>query len=133
MFNWNLKLVYLLFNCTVVWTFQKINWLSISSSTRTPTLKFTLNSINKRDKNLEKVITDIDFKRNNNINQLTPLTEDPLYSLVKSCILAGNSRKAIDIKAFRISHLTEITSFMIILTGNSAPQNYAISNSIEVT
>lgn len=89
-----------------------------------------LNAVNKRDKSLDKIIMDIDFKRAND-DKIVPLTEDPLYPLVRSAILAGNSRKANEIKAFRISHLTEIASFMVILQGNSSPQNQAIANSVE--
>lgn len=90
-----------------------------------------LNAVNKRDKSLDKIMVDIDFKRSNDADKIVPLTDDPLYPLVRSAILAGNSRKANEIKAFRISHLTEIASFMIILQGNSSPQNQAIANSVE--
>ena len=79
------------------------------------------------------IIQNIDYKRQpDESEQLVPIIEDPLYHVVKTIVLAGNSRKANDISAIRISHLTEISRFMIILEGNSRPQNQAIANSVKV-
>ena len=74
---------------------------------------------------LADIIEKVDFKRTDAI-PTTPLEEDPEYPLVKTAITAGSSRKALSITAMRISHMTEVTDFMVILEGNSRPQNQAI-------
>lgn len=78
-------------------------------------------NVNKRDKKMVKIFEDIDFKRDpsGELEKLLSIEEDSLYPLVKLCIFAGSSRKASGITALRISHLSEIASFMIILEGNS--------------
>ena len=52
-------------------------------------------------------------------------------AMVEDIIRAADKRKATNIKAIRISHLTEVTTFMVICQGNSRPQNQAIANAIE--
>ncbi len=90
-------------------------------------------SVNKRNKNYVKIFDDIDFKRiPEDIQKFPPIQEDPFFPYVKSIVLAASSRKATDIMAFRISHISEIASFMVIIEGNSRPQNQAIANSIKV-
>lgn len=80
-----------------------------------------------RDRMLADIIEKVDFKRPiNGTVSITPLEEDPEYPMVKTAITAGSSRKALSITAMRISHMTEITDFMVILEGNSRPQNQAI-------
>ncbi len=45
------------------------------------------------------------------------VVDDPLYPIVRSIILCGSARKASSIVALRVTHLTEVTQFMIILEG----------------
>lgn len=61
----------------------------------------------------------------------TKLKDDPLLPQVEAIVRAADSRKAGGITVLRVHHLTEITSFMIILEGNSKPQTQAIALSIE--
>ena len=56
------------------------------------------------------------------------IAKDPIIPQVQTAILAADLRKATSISALRISHLTEITTFMVIIEGNSRPQNQVISN-----
>ena len=86
---------------------------------------------NKRDKQWNRVLNTVDFIRDLRMPEV-PLKEDPLLPQVESIVLAADDRKAADIRVFRVSHLTEITSFIIIVEGNSKPQNQAISNLIDV-
>ena len=84
----------------------------------------------KRDRMLEGLLDSVDFTR----SQLPPqidLSDDPLLPMVKAVALAADKRKAGVINAFRISHITEITTFMVIIEGNSRPQNQAIALAIE--
>lgn len=61
----------------------------------------------------------------------TSLLQDPLVPLVHKIVKAADSRKASDISAFRVYEMTEVTTFMVIIEGNSKPQNQAIALTIE--
>lgn len=56
---------------------------------------------------------------------------DPLAPLVETIVKAADMRKASDIRAIRVSQLTATTSFVIIVSGNSRPQNQAIAGAIQ--
>lgn len=56
--------------------------------------------------------------------------EDELAHLVKTIAKAADKRKAEDIKAIRVSKLTATTAFIVIVSGNSRPQNQAIAAAI---
>ena len=46
-----------------------------------------------------------------------PLMEDPLIPMINVIVNAADARKATSISAFRISSVTEITTFMVIIEG----------------
>jgi hypothetical protein len=46
-----------------------------------------------------------------------PLEEDEMFPQVKAIVKAANSKKALSILAFRVTHITEITQFMLIIEG----------------
>ena len=46
-----------------------------------------------------------------------PLMEDPLIPMINVIVNAADARKATSISAFRISSITEITTFMVIVEG----------------
>jgi ribosomal silencing factor RsfS len=54
-----------------------------------------------------------------------------LIPMVNVIVNAADARKATSISAFRISSVTEITTFMVIVEGNSRPQNQAIALAVE--
>lgn len=56
--------------------------------------------------------------------------DDELAPVVKEIVMAADGRKAQDIVALRVSKCTSLTSFVLILCGNSRPQNQAIAASI---
>mmetsp|Transcript_39402 Transcript_39402/g.57919 ORF Transcript_39402/g.57919 Transcript_39402/m.57919 type:complete len:235 (+) Transcript_39402:34-738(+) len=56
--------------------------------------------------------------------------EDELAGFVKCVVKAADMRKAEDISAIRVSKVTSLTSFVIIVSGNSRPQNQAIAAAI---
>ena len=85
---------------------------------------------NKRDKMIAALLEDTEFNRLKE-SSARPLNEDPLVPMVENIIRAADKRKAKNMKAIRIEHLTEITTFMVIVEGNSRPQNQAIANAIE--
>lgn len=85
----------------------------------------------KRDTMLEQILESVDYTRSKAAPQIS-LLQDPLLPMVKTIALAADKRKAGIISAFRISHMTEITTFMVVIEGNSRPQNQAISLAIEV-
>ena len=85
---------------------------------------------NKRDKMLAAMFEDTEFLRPK-VSSAVPLAEDPLVPMIEDIIRAADKRKAKNMKAIRIEHLTEVTTFMVIVEGNSRPQNQAIANAIE--
>lgn len=84
----------------------------------------------KRDTMLEQILESVDFTRSKAPPQV-PIAQDPLLPMVQAIALAADKRKAGSINAFRISHITEITTFMVVIEGNSRPQNQAIALAIE--
>jgi len=85
----------------------------------------------KRDYMLEQVLESVDFTRSKAPPQI-PLLQDPLLPMVEMVALAADKRKASSISAFRVSHMTEVTTFMLVIEGNSRPQNQAIALAVEV-
>lgn len=60
-----------------------------------------------------------------------PIELDESTKYVRTVVRAADTRKAEDIRVIRVSKLTYITTFIIIASGNSAPQIRAIANLIE--
>ncbi|CAM9739269.1 unnamed protein product, partial [Chrysoparadoxa australica] len=56
--------------------------------------------------------------------------EDELLKEVYTAIRAADERKAGDVRCLKVSHLTVMTEYMIILVGTSRPQNQAIAANI---
>ena len=56
--------------------------------------------------------------------------DDDLAEFVKVICKAADKRKAEDIRAIRVSKLTATTAFLVIVSGNSRPQNQAIAAAI---
>ena len=52
--------------------------------------------------------------------------EDPLIPMINVIVNAADARKATSISAFRISSVTEITTFMVIVEGEQHIQNISI-------
>lgn len=59
------------------------------------------------------------------------LEDDETLQLVRTSVMAADMRKGEDIVALRVSKLTHITSFVVMITGNNAPQLRAIANLVE--
>jgi len=53
--------------------------------------------------------------------------DDDLADLVRCIVGAADGRKADNIVAMRVSKVSTVTSFVVIATGNSRPQNQAIT------
>jgi len=60
-----------------------------------------------------------------------PIDEDPSADLVRCIAKAADGRKAENIVALRVSPVSTLTSFLVILSGNSRPQNQAIAAAIK--
>mmetsp|Transcript_5697 Transcript_5697/g.7463 ORF Transcript_5697/g.7463 Transcript_5697/m.7463 type:complete len:229 (-) Transcript_5697:235-921(-) len=56
--------------------------------------------------------------------------DDDDADLVRCVVKAADGRKAEDVVAMRISHVSTMTSFLVICSGNSRPQNQAIAGAI---
>jgi ribosome-associated protein len=59
------------------------------------------------------------------------VSDDPLVSELHTIAKAGDKRKAEQITALRVSHLTVTTEFFVTMVGNSRPQNQAIAAAIQ--
>ena len=59
-----------------------------------------------------------------------PPEQDPVADLVRCIVKAADGRKEDDIAALRVSHVSTLTTFLVILSGNSRPQNQAIATAI---
>ncbi|KAL3908619.1 MAG: hypothetical protein SGILL_008417 [Bacillariaceae sp.] len=57
--------------------------------------------------------------------------QDDLADLVRTIVKAADARKAENIVALRVSKVSTVCSFVVIVTGNSRPQNQAIAASIK--
>ena len=122
----------LLLSITLSESFQSAFFVKNVFLNRIPnSQQIILHSVNKRDKNFDKIFDQIDFKRGQT-DELPPMEQDPLYPVIKSIVAAGSSRKSGGITALRVTHLTEVTRFMVILEGTSRPQTQAIANAVEV-
>jgi ribosome-associated protein len=82
-----------------------------------------------RDRMIARALEKIEHKREL-VDQIA-LSEEPLLPMLTGAIRAADSRKAGGIVALRVSHLSEIATFMLIVEGNSRPQIQAIANTIE--
>lgn len=60
-----------------------------------------------------------------------PPEEDELAGLVKCIVRAADGRKAENIVALRVSQVSTVTSFVVVLSGNSRPQNQAIAAAVK--
>ena len=76
----------------------------------------------ERDNKYEIMLDMVEFNRRGEANPIS-MADDPLLPLVHTVIAAADMRKANYLSAFRISHITEVTTFMVIIEGNSRPQN----------
>ena len=119
-----LTYVLLLGLCSVSCYLPSTNSRLFSTRTR-PAAKQNLevpSSDRKNNRKYEQLLDAVEFQRSNEPNTLS-MEDDPLLPMVNTVIEAANMRKANSMSAFRISHITEITTFMVIIEGNSRPQN----------
>ena len=88
-------------------------------------------SASRRDRMLSRTLEKMEHKRISSAESLPPLQDEPLLPMVETAARASDDRKAGNILALRLSHLSEIATFMVLVEGNSRPQIQAIANSIE--
>jgi len=58
--------------------------------------------------------------------------DDPLFPQVELIAKTADLRKAVSVKAFRVTHMTEIADFIMLIEGANNRQISAIASSIEV-
>ena len=101
---------------------QLLSMSSLEPRTRAP---------NKRDRQWSTVMKDIEFVRSIRPAETT-IDKDPLLPQIECIVLAADDRKAGDMKVLRVSQLTDVTSFVVVVEANSKPQSQAIVDLIEV-
>jgi ribosome-associated protein len=60
-----------------------------------------------------------------------PPERDELADLVRCIVRAADGRKADNIVAMRVSEVSTMTSFVVVVCGNSRPQNQAIASAVK--
>jgi ribosome-associated protein len=87
----------------------------------------------KRDRQLADIFDNLNYERGEggSFESKIKLEDDEELPVVLTAVKAADMRKGGNIKAMRISHMTEVTTFMVIVEGNSKPQNQAIANAIK--
>jgi hypothetical protein len=61
-----------------------------------------------------------------------PLIDDPLLPMVLQIAKSADLRKAASVNAMRVSHLTEVTQFVVLIEGSNNRQISAIADTVEV-
>jgi ribosomal silencing factor RsfS len=87
-------------------------------------------SPNRRDRMITNALESVEFSRKPQQPAIA-LMDDPLIPMVSAIVNAADQRKASSISAFRVASISEITTFMIVVEGNSRPQNQAIALAVE--
>jgi ribosome-associated protein len=88
--------------------------------------------VNFLDRPMESTVGDVDASSYSQQRQQEPLgggLED-VQDLVRTIVRAADSRKAEQIVALQVHRITTLTSYLVILSGSSRPQNSAIAASI---
>ncbi len=99
---------------------------------RPKTPRPTRNRTLAKRRKMQQLATDINFQRVST-EEVCDIRGDSLIPLIETIVTAADKRKANYMHVMRVSPLTEVTSFMVVLEGNSKPQNQAIALSIEVS
>jgi len=79
---------------------------------------------------MDKPVTNAETVGDNPRPETVPIEDDPAADLVRSIVKAADGRKAENIVALRVSPVSTLASFLVILSGNSRPQNQAIAAAI---
>jgi ribosome-associated protein len=58
--------------------------------------------------------------------------DDDSLALVETIVKAADGRKADDIVALNVAGITTMTRYLVIVSGNSRPQNQAIANAVRI-
>lgn len=80
---------------------------------------------------LEQIAVEPVSVETSDADTMPPVEEDDLAVYVKSVARSADERKAEDILALRISKLSYIASFIVLITGKNTPQLRAIANLVE--
>jgi ribosome-associated protein len=66
----------------------------------------------------------------NTVTAADLIVDDGTMDLVECIVKAADGRKADNIVAWVVQHVTTLTSVVVVVSGNSRPQNQAIGNAI---
>jgi ribosome-associated protein len=62
---------------------------------------------------------------------LVAVAEDEMAPAARTAVRAADARKGVDPVVLRVSNVSYITTFMVVVTGRNAPQIRAIANLVE--
>jgi len=105
---------------------QQQQFTSTTTTTTSTTKK------NQRDmiEFMEQPVATSSAEAYHNRETRVPPEQDAAADLVRCIVRAADGRKADDIAALRVSHVSTLTTFLVVLSGNSRPQNAAIAKAI---
>jgi ribosome-associated protein len=83
------------------------------------------NMLDSMEEPVETLVGDLHTQTTNSAE------EQELFDFVSCIAKAADGRKADDIVALKVSHVTTLCSCLVILSGNSRPQNQAITAAIQ--
>jgi ribosome-associated protein len=63
-------------------------------------------------------------------SNIIPIIDDSTHELINCIVVAADGRKADNIVALYVAHMTTMTSVLVVVSGNSRPQNQAICAAI---
>jgi hypothetical protein len=101
---------------------------------RTSTPRPTRLAAGKVGTNLHKagsLVEDMQAIRNQ-VHLSVPLSDDPLLPMVLQIAKSADLRKAASVNAMRVSHLTEVTQFVVLIEGSNNRQISALADIVEV-
>ena len=111
-------------------------WTSIPSTVNRTTTS-TISTITLWDKKTNKYLIDFinqpmgSMVGDDEASQRVPPEQDELAEFVRCVVRAADGRKADNVVAMRVSKVSTMTSFVVIVSGNSRPQNQAIAAAVK--
>jgi ribosome-associated protein len=109
---------------------------SMAQRTTTTTQTTTATSTTLWDKKTNKYLVDFINQPMGSMvgdepSHQVPPERDELADLVRCVVRAADGRKADNVVAMRVSKVSTMTSFVVIVSGNSRPQNQAIAAAVK--
>ena len=105
-------------------------WLSAARGHRAAAVRMAVKRGPNKFARREQLVKDMDQQARRREPD-GPWEEDPSTPLALACVRAGDARKARDVSALRVGHLTSAANFFVNMVGGSKAQIEAIVKTVE--